>query len=453
MSNRRSAIAAAAVMGAGLAGWWWLGERGPATPRTTILISVDTLRPDHLGCYGYRRPTSPVFDALAEGGVVFEDVSTPAPWTLPAHASLLTGLYPSRHGLKSHERYLPAPIVTLAQVLARKGYRTAAVVNSHNLSSRFGLDRGFQDFRYVEESVAQVAPTSEIIDQAITWLEKRGDHPLFLFVHTYDVHSDYRSLAEYEAAFVEPYDGPADGTTAQLIAVREGKLSLGEADARHLVDLYDAGIRQWDGELGRLLRFLKDNRMLEETLLIITSDHGEEFFEHGGFLHGRTQYQEVMAVPLVLRGPGLPSGERVAQPASLVDLMPTVLALLRIPAPEALDGRDLRPFWQEEERREAGPRLIFGEADHNNQEPDITRAARRGRYKLHYNRLSAASALFNLSEDPRELLDVASRHPGIADQLRGEILRFMERGPAGEAPALQLTPEEIEKLRSLGYVN
>jgi len=451
MSGKRLLlVSAGAGLALALAAFLWLGQRS-ASARRVILVSIDTLRADHLGCYGYPRPTSPVLDAIAAQGVLFEDVFSPSPWTLPAHGSLLTGLYPSRHGLKSHDDYLPSRIATLASVFSGQGYRTAAVVNSHNLSPRYGLDRGFQEFRYVEESVDRVEPSTEIVDQAIQWIRGAGENPFFLFVHSYDVHSDYRSRADLEAQFVAPYEGVVDGSTPQLISTREGKLTLETKDAAHLVDLYDAGIRQMDEELGRLVSFLRDERRLEDTLLIITSDHGEEFLERGGVLHGRTQFQEVVRVPLILRGPGLPRGQRIVRTVSLVDVMPTVLALAGIGQLAPVDGVDLAPLW-----RRGGAiasRYLFGEADHNNLEPDVTRAARRENFKLHFNRLTGKYQLYDLALDPGEHADVAPGHPGVADQMLKELMRFMEIRAEGERPREKLSPEQIQRLKSLGYLN
>ena len=425
------------------------GRTQTPVPERVVLISIDTLRADHLACYGYRRPTSPAIDALAREGVLFDDVSAPSPWTLPSHASLLTGLYPSRHGLKAHDRYLPSTVPTLAARLGRAGFLTAGVVNSYNLGPRFGLDRGFQEFLYVEEAADQVEPSTRITDQAMAWLRQHRHRRLFLFVHYYDVHSDYRSRPRYEEQFVSPYRGVADGTTAQLMAYREGRVRLEGGDAAHLIDLYDAGIRQMDDELQRLVSFLRDEKLLDGTLLVLTSDHGEEFLERGGVLHGRTQFQEVMRVPLVMRGPGLPAGRRDPTPASLLDVMPTVLGLLRIERPPSLDGEDLS--WQGDADRRAG-RYLFGEADHNNAKPDITRAVRQRSYKLHFNRLTGQRELFDLARDPGERVDRATSEPAVTADLKARLDRFMQiRGEA--ASPSRLTPEEIEKLRSLGYLN
>jgi arylsulfatase len=425
------------------------GQTRTAPPQRVVLISVDTLRADHLGSYGYGRLTSPGIDALAREGILFEDVSAPSPWTLPSHASLLTGLYPSRHGLKAHDRYLPSTVPTLAALLGRAGFVTAGVVNSYNLGPRFGLDRGFQEFLYVEELADQVEPSTRITEQAMAWLRQHRDRRLFLFVHYYDVHSDYRSRPRYEEQFVSPYRGVADGTTAQLMAYREGRVRLEGRDAAHLIDLYDAGIRQMDDELQRLFAFLRDEKLLDDTLLILTSDHGEEFLERGGVLHGRTQFQEVMRVPLLMRGPGLPAGRRDPAPASLLDVMPTVLGFLHIDAPASLDGEDLSR--QGEPARRAG-RYLFGEADHYNAEPDVTRAVRHRSFKLHFNRLTGQRELFDLAHDPGERLDRTASEPAMAAELKAHLERFMQiRGEA--APPARLTPEEIEKLRSLGYLN
>ena len=420
-----------------------------------ILISIDTLRPDHLGAYGYAKPTSPTLDAIAEQGVVFEDVTSPSPWTLPAHASLLTGLYPSRHRANSHYRSLGKSAPTLASILSEHGYDAAAVVNSHNLSRRYGLDRGFRRFRHVQEWVFEVMPTTEVTDQAVEWLSAPRRRPLFLFLHYYDVHSDYRSLPDFESAFLDDYDGHADGTTRQLAEVRKGNVSFDEDDVAHLLDLYDAGILQIDHELGRLLTLLRARGLLDRSLLVITSDHGEEFLEHGGVLHGRTQFQEVLRVPLLMRGPGLPAGTRVSTPVSLVDIAPTLLAMLEIPAPASLDGVDLAPLWRGE-TRDFAERHLFGEADHHNEVDDITRSVRQGRYALHYNRLTEQHQLYDLEQDPWERVDIAAEQQEIADRLRERLLRFMadaeQAALAEDRPLDPLTPEELQHLRELGYL-
>lgn len=422
-------------------------QSGTASAQRVILISIDTLRPDHLGAYGYPRPTSPHLDAFAKQGVLFEDVTSPSPWTLPAHASLFTGVYPSRHGLTSSGVTLSASITTLAASLADHGFATGAVVNSNYLSNVFGLDRGFQKFRYVKEEVNQREPSRAVTDQAVEWSKEFAGQRSFLFVHYYDVHSDYRSRPEYEREFVRPYVGPADGSTAQMVASRTGKVVFDRTDAQHLTDLYDAGIRQMDDELARLLGALGDDA---GTLVVIISDHGEEFLEHGGVLHGRTQFDELVRVPLMMRGPGVPPGVRVATTASLVDVMPTILGAAGVAAPAGLDGADLAPTWHGG-GAELGERYLSCEADHNNAEPDVTRAVRHGKDKLHFDRLTGQAPLFDLGTDPGEHTDTAAHRPAIAADLRAHLDRFREVRPI-VGGSVKLTPEQMERLKSLGYV-
>jgi arylsulfatase A-like enzyme len=426
-------------------------DSSPPRRPDVILISIDTLRPDHLGAYGYSRPTSPTFDATAQAGVLFEDVTSPSPWTLPAHVSLLSGLYPSHHRIISLDRALDAKIPTLASILADAGYDTAAVINSYTLSRRYGLDRGFRRFRRVKEK--PVNPSTEITDQAIEWLEEPREHPIFLFVHYYDVHSDYRSLPNFERQFANEYEGEFDGSTSQLMDVRYGRRTLNQQDVGHLLDLYDAGIRQMDTELARFLSRL-DRGLLDHALLVLTSDHGEEFLEHGGVLHGRTQFQEVLRVPLTIRGPGVPEAVRVSTPVSLVDIVPTLLALLEIRSPENLDGVDLSPLWKGEgERLENRP--LFGEADHRHSFKDSTRSVRQGGHTFHLDPITGKFELYDLERDPEERTNVADSQRGVADQLRKQLFRFMRSAAETRAdilrPATPLTPEEIKRLRELGY--
>jgi len=442
--------AAAALALASSIGCTARAPSGPPPPQIVVVVSIDTLRADHLGSYGYARKTSPTLDRLAAEGSLFEDAMTPAPWTLPAHASLLTGLYPSRHGLKAHDRYLPAKVRTLGESFASAGFVTAAVVNSHNLSPRFGLDRGFREFVYVEEVAGQRAPTRRIVDQAIEWLKRYGAGRLFLFVHSYDVHSDYASEPAYEREFVTAPKGRADGTTAQLMAFREGKARLGPEDAKQLVDLYDAGIRQIDDELARLVGALRDGGLLDRTLLLLTSDHGEEFFEHGDVLHGRTQFQEVAHVPLLVRGPGIAAGRRIRTPVSLIDVMPTLLARLGLKRPEGLDGEDLSRLL-EGDAGHLAQRALFGEADHTNAQPDITRAVRLGSWKLLFDRSTEKHALYDLAKDPGERNDLAASQPAQSRELLEPLRRFLAiRGETGTP--VKLSPEELQRLRSLGYL-
>jgi arylsulfatase A-like enzyme len=455
-------------------------------PRVVLLISIDTLRADHLGVYGYPRPTSPVIDGLGREGVVFEDASSTAPWTLPAHASMLTGLYPNRHGLNGTRRKLHKDLPTLATELAQRGYATAAAVNSIRVGRLYGLARGFQEYLYVEEVADRMSPSTWITEQALEWMREFRNQRLFLFLHYFDVHSDYTSLPEYEQPFVAPYDGQADGSSTQLflfafdpklleacranperescrtwararIDASVARVEFDDADRRHLIDLYDAGVRQMDAELGRLLESLRSDGLLDECLLILTSDHGEEFLEHGGVSHSHTQYQELLRVPLILRGPGIPAGTRVAAPVTLVDVVPTVLAALGEEAPIWLDGLDLSPLWRVATGSKPSnddirfrERYLFAEADSRIDSANTLQSIRRGRYKLHYDRRTGAGELYDLDEDPGEQTDIAEREPAIADALRTALLARAGSAPTGET--IELSDDDYDRLRALGYL-
>lgn len=325
---------------------------------------------------------------------------------------------------------------------------TGAIVNSHYLSRRYGLDRDFDHFRYLREDMNTAEP-SGVEKEAEAWLDEIGDRPFFLFLHFYGPHSDYKSLPRFEEMFARPYDGLVDGSTRQLRAFRDGEFPLGDEDVRHLVDLYVAGIRQVDEEIGRLLDDLEARGLDKTTLVIVTSDHGEEFLEHGGVLHGRTLYEELLRVPLVMRGPGVPEGVRVEEPVSLVDIEPTILSLLGA-APSPTDGVDLSTLWEDGAAAADGARFLFGEADHSNEENDILRAARCGTYKLIFDRLTGDAALYDLSRDPEESKDVGDDEPGVRERL-AEALEAHLSASSPEKDLPDLSPEEIEHLKSLGY--
>jgi arylsulfatase A-like enzyme len=421
-----------------------LGCEAPR-PRSLILISVDTLRADHLGCYGHERPTSPSLDALAAEGVLFEDVTAPSPWTLPSHASLFTGRYPSRHGVRTVHEALSRSAPTLAEVLSPLGFENGAVVNVVYLYPVFGLMRGFAQLERVESVPSPQGDAAEVHARARSWLASRRGRRVFLFLHHYDVHAPYSSEPAYERMFAAA-EGQLRGVDEELGLINRGLLRPGPVGIDQLERRYDAGIRQIDDELGRFLAWLEEEGWLEDTLLVVTSDHGEGFLEHGTVSHGRTQYEEELRVPLILRGPGLPRGVRVREPVSLVDVAPTLLWLLGVPPPPDLDGRDLRPFWQGAPA--ATERAIFAEAA-----PALwgtTRlAVRMDSHKLLLDEASGQRELYDLAKDPGERRDLAAQDPERVRRLEAALHELRR----SEAPStrLQLPPELLERLRALGY--
>jgi arylsulfatase A-like enzyme len=422
----------------------------PSPPPLTILISIDTLRPDHLGVYGYSRPTSPRIDAFASRAVVFENASSTSPWTLPAHASLLTGRYPRNHRLISHERRLPLSVMTIAARLKQARFDTRAVVNTHNLSERFGLEYGFSKFRYVEESVDRVSPSTWITDQAIEWIGEPRERPLFLFMHYYDAHSDYTAFPEHRAAFEAPYGGEIDGSTVQLLNFRRGRGEINAADADHLIDLYDAGIRQVDEELQRLFAFLRESGKLDSALVILTSDHGEEFLEHGSVLHGQTHYAEVLRIPLIIRYPPRLPALRIRSPVSLVDVLPTILGLLGEAPMADVDGLDLSPLWNDPSAQtisQFDQRALFSGGDHLG---GATRSIQQGTFKLIYDAETDARELYDLSADPDERANIAEFRNDVAQSLESALMGTGS-GVVSEGVPVELTDEEKALVEALGY--
>jgi len=461
---------------------------GGAAAKNVILLSIDTLRPDHLGCYGHERPTSPTLDRVAAAGALFEDCSSAAPWTLPGHATMLTGLYPSTHGVKDHDRTL-GETPSVATLLKQAGFRTMAVVNSHNIATeRYGLTKDFDYFKYVPEQVAIESVTNKAGDPAMgianrgpaitrralefveSHYQESPDQPFFLFLHYYDVHTDFIPAPPYKKMFVEPYDGQlAQGEVAeaiggvhtqQLVGIRKRGETITEDDARYLRQMYDAEIRQLDDILSGFFRYLDDRGFTENTLVVITSDHGEEYGEHGGVLHGASQYQELLAIPLILRGPGVPAGLRHPGPVSLVDVVPTILKMTGVRTQAEFDGVDLTLAWLNPDKLDE-PRYLFGEADHNNW---IEKDGRREKYadvawmirmkqdKLHFNEITNRYELYDVEEDPFEQADLSASDPDTLELLRSKLKEYMRNEGTGNRIA---PPDaaELQKLRDLGYVD
>jgi arylsulfatase A-like enzyme len=351
--------------------------------------------------------------------------------------------------LTDYVRFLRAGIPTLAESMRDNGFTTAAFVNSHDLSSRYGLDRGFDHHKYVEEFVEQ-REASDVGRRAIRWLSRNGSHRFFLFLHFYDVHSDYRSLPRFEKLLVRSSSSQVDGTTQQLLRIRAKMESVSGRDVGRLIDLYDAGIRQFDETLRKLQSALEAEGLAERTVVVITSDHGEEFLEHGGVLHGRTQYEELIRVPLVMFGPGIPKGKKIYSAVSLIDIAPTLLALVGVDPNPIHAGMDLSPLWNKDSP-EPSSRLLYAEADHGNAQNNVKHSVRQGHFKVHHDSLAQRWTLHELTLDPGERLDVSSEHLEVTKRLRAELEAFMKNHWVGETID-PLSLEEEAKLKSLGYL-
>jgi arylsulfatase A-like enzyme len=433
------------------------GEQ-PLAPRANVLVIViDTLRADRLGAWGAQRPTSPRLDALAAESLLVERAIAQSPWTKPSLASLFTSLHPSQHGAveETTANHLAPSLVTLAECFAAAGYRTGAVSENPHVSSVTRFDQGFERMQTLNGFRGDRA---WVVQSARRWLEERdaqdAERPFFLYVHFLDPHGPYEPGPPWRERFLE-------GRASEQPLVREGKVGplaegtralveLAQSDVEYLRALYDAEIRETDAALESLLAELESRALLEDTLVLLTSDHGEEFLEHGTFKHGYQLYEESLRVPLVLRVPGL--GARRERDAAVqhIDLAPTLLELVGLPVPPAFQGRSLVPLLRGEPLAQTA---IVSETSWRG--IDLA-SAQRGPWKLIVDRASGARTLFDLDADPGELQPLdpdAAQHATVVAELQAALERAARRpadvaleGATGEGDA---TSEEA--LRALGY--
>ena len=320
----------------------YLGRAFPAAsphrPRSLLLISVDTLRADHVHAYGYLRPTTPRIDALAAAGVTFRRAWAHSPWTLPSHATMLSGTHPFRHGVVDDGTTIGPEVPLLAPILKRRGYVTAAVVSGFYVSSRFGFQRGFDRFEDFGLAAGLRGRDSvraeEVTDRALRAIEGAGESPFFVFAHYFDPHNNYDPPSPWNRAF------DADTSVVQYRNYDFYRTHpLDPALVDHAVAQYDEEILYADAMIGGLLDGLERRGRREDTLIVLTADHGEEFFEHGSWGHGNSLYAQVLRVPLIFQGPGLPEGTSSDAFVRHEDLAPTLLELLSLPPPPEFEGR------------------------------------------------------------------------------------------------------------------
>lgn len=421
----------------------------PASPRHLVLVSIDTLRADHLGCYGYDRPTSPKLDAFAAGSVLFARAVAHAPNTLPSHVALLTsrlaGSFPRADG----DAPLPESARTLAEVLADHGFATWGFVDGGYLRRPFGLAQGFEHYEDDRVGIARLRP------RIAKWLAAHADDErrVFLFVHTYDVHSPYAPPPAYRRMFVDPANPSRFvASTANLTAVVQGEKQLGEDDLARIVDLYDAGIRYVDDQLARLLRDLDRRGILDDAIVVVTSDHGEEFMEHRSLLHWRLFFRPNLHVPLIVRVPG--GRPRVVDDVvGLIDVVPTVLDLLGLPPIATATGRSLGPLL---EGLPVPPRAVFSEPFAPEMED---RSLVTATHQLLEMRDGKRPLLFDLRRDPFSQRNVRGVRRRLARHLGAELAAWrdaVETARRREAPAdggaHPIAPRLRRELEALGYV-
>ena len=389
-----------------------------STPRAPnlLLITIDTLRADRVGAYGDGAGATPAIDALAREGWRFDPAVTPVPLTLPAHATILTGLEPPHHGVRGNGAFaLPQAHHTLAEILRARGYATAAFIGAFPLDARFGLDQGFDvydddvgggrgDFHYAER------PATEVVAAAIRWLDARGTTPYFAWVHLFDPHDPYEAEAAWAARFPgDPYRGEVAAT---------------------------------DAAIATLFTSLRARGTWDDTSIVVTSDHGEALGDHGEQTHGFFIYESTTRVPLIVKPPARYRGPRRSGPARLADVMPTALTLLGLPVPAGLSGVALTSSTG---TTEAYVETLMPQLDYN-WSPLYGVRSTRWKY-IH----APEPELYDLNADPHERRNVLVEQPAEATRLRGRLAVIAQSAGTGAASQARPDAETARKLESLGY--
>ncbi len=393
-----------------------------------ILITVDTLRADRIGCYGFQWIDTPFMDLFASRGIKFTRCIAQTPLTLPSHTSLLTGTLPLFHGVRDNGGYIvPSELKTLAELFKEKGYETAAFVGAYVLDSRWGLNQGFDYYfdkfdlsRFEKVSLGTVQrPGNEVMDEALTWLEKKKQKIFFAWIHLYDPHTPYEPPPPFDNKYRHPY--------------------LGE-------------IAFADSQLGRLWKFLEENNLIQNSFLVFASDHGESLGQHRESTHGFFVYQEGIHVPLIFVTPfeklqGISSSQIV----SLIDVMPTMLEMEGIAVPPQVQGKNLLPLFFEPEKKFQShaysetfyPRFHYGWSE--------LRTIQDDKYKLI---IAPEPELYDLTKDPKEEKNLASSEKKILAEFNTEASKFMEKFSqnAYELDYKKIDEETREKLAALGYI-
>ncbi len=422
------------------------GCQRPQHARHLLLVTIDTLRADYCSAYGHPRPTTPTLERLAREGQVFEQAYAPLPLTGPAHATLMTGLYPRRHGVIGNGHALGPEPATLAERLRAAGFATCAVVSAFPLDPRFGLARGFErydaDFPAASASLLRSPWEGRLLERpldrradatterALAELERARRRRLFLWVHYFDPHTPYDAPADHRALF-PPGPGPEGARQAA----------------------YEAEVHFADAQLGRLLEGLERLGLRDQTAVVVAGDHGEGLGDHGQLEHGERVYEEQTRVPLIVAWPAaLPRGLRREGEVGLVDLAPTLLGLAGVATePGGGDGLDLGPVLR---GQAALPeRMLFLEAGYfDRARGQAGVVGRRTKYVRSHAPGGAREELYDLRRDPRELDDLAPRRPELVTELAERLVSWTRRHRLRPGPVAPGGPDQ-EALRALGYLD
>jgi len=477
----------------GAIGFWANPLLTTAAPRNrpnVLIYMIDTMRADHASVYGYARETTPFLKKLGAQGLVFEDCTAQATWTKPSTASLLTSLYSFTHGIVRDSDTIPKGSATLAEQLRNAGYVTASMISNPFAGRLSGLDRGFDYMsewpvvqRYRTEEGDRATDSAALNKEIFPWLEQHRDEPFFLYAHATDPHAPYRPPAGFEEKFAKPADTAKfnkDYTRLRDLRQYGGGTVVSRAGCaksginpdwfiQSAIDRYDGEILHNDSSFEQLFNKLRQLGILDNTLIIVVSDHGEEFWEHGWTAHGHSLYQELAHAVFLMWNPKLlPAPRRITEPVQLIDVMPTVLDLLDVKIPEIIEGQSLAPLAKGQPFQRRAPVMtsryahVGARAGGVPENRTDTFALLEAGWKLIYRDKGKEAGidrveLYDRRTDRAEKTNVAAQNPQQVERMMAEIAKWMDAqkqikkllGPGGKTT---LDPKTIEQLKSLGYI-
>jgi len=441
-----------------------------------IFITVDTLRADHLSSYGYRKIQTPSIDSITVKGILFKNAISQSPWTLPSFASFFSSLYPSAHGggkllTDGKKTAIRADVPLLAEILKGHGYRTQAFVMNGYVHRAWGFARGFEGYFHIDEYEAgkeltprQRAATppknndkgkckSEVITQRATqWLNEHRSNNFFLWVHYLDPHGPFERCKSY--GLTKNYKGALQNLVGLIDAdrVRSGEFKLEGEDKEYIHSLYDEEVMLTDEYIGVLLSKIRELGLDKKSIIVFTSDHGEEFWGHGDYGHGHSVYNEVLHVPLIIKEPGRSLPLVVEEYVRLIDVMPTVLEMLSIEFQYEIHGESLMSLIQ---KKPYIPREIFSEYllyVYGEEKKGLIRFP----YKFIYFPKSGKQELYDLSLDPKEKRNLVDANPRVAGEMHSRmdsLMMHLVKDRSKPSDGIEIDKETGERLKALGYVN
>jgi len=428
----------------------FLGKWTSKPKPNIVIILIDTLRNDHLGAYGYKKNTSPSIDKMAREGVLFNNCFAQSPSTKASIASIFTSKYPSQHNVILNRDALDESFVTIAEALKDKGYKTAGfVTNNNRINSHFNYDQGFEEWSEFKNEPINKMTAKKITDTAIPWLEKNSEKPFFLYLHYYDPHTPYQAPEPYKNFFDKTYKGNVNGSNTDLKNIKFFKENPKELE--HLISLYDSEIRYVDSEIKKFFDKLKELNIMDESLIILTSDHGEGFLEHDNFFHSYGVYSELINVPLIIRYPKIfKANQKSNIYVQHIDFFPFLMDVLAFKSKKGVfEGKSFLSL------RQTNNAILSEHLRKGKSWGFPQRGLIYKGWKLIKDIFSDHVELFDIRKSSDDINDVSKQKPKITSALKKKLSR-MEKKLAKtmvRSPKVKLNRQMKERLKSLGYIN